>query len=335
MGNDQIHSEIVRVRKQARPWSGFFLGLLLGLSVAVILQQAGIWPLDKLSLFGSAGVFSLLGIFLASVGRDRAGALSGIIPLVLAVALVAWGATGIAEINESGEINGGCTVEATSSVDSTVVTDTSRQDPFRVDPEGSLSWIATSPEPITNHFWEIYVDVGGFPVVIASNDEAEPNLDEDTENTGDVPDISAYVAEVSNFAGVELDGVLEVGGNIDGDGGACDGFGFVELTAEPLSTLVSQIAAGVGLIALIGLLALAFNRYRDAEVVPDHREVADETEAEVVDEGAAGPDDSSGEVVAGAAATGGAMASGDHERPFEPEEEVEGTGEDERSEPET
>jgi hypothetical protein len=129
--------------------------------------------------------------------------------------------------------------------------------------------------------------------------------------------------------------VFEVGGNIDGEGGACDGFGFVELTAEPLSTLVSQIAAGVGLIALIGLLALAFNRYRDAEVVPDRREVADETGAEVVDEGAAGPDDSSAEVAAGAAATGGAMASGDHERPLEPEEEVAGSEEDDRDEPET
>jgi hypothetical protein len=285
MGNDQTHSETVRVRKQARPWAGFFLGLLLGLSVAVIVQQAGIWPLDKLNLFGAAGVFSLLGVFLASAGRDRAGALSGIVPLVLAVALVAWGATGIAEINESGQINGGCTVEATSSVDSTVVTDTSRQDPFQVDPEGSLSWVATSPAPITNHFWEIYVDVGGFPVVIASNDEAEPNIDEDTENSGDVPNISDYVTQVSDYAGIELDGVFEVGGNIDGDGGACDGFGFVELTADPFSTLISQIAAAVGLIALIGLLTLAFNRYRDAEVVEETPEVLhDPGEAEVIDE---------------------------------------------------
>jgi hypothetical protein len=285
MGNDQTHPETVRVRKGARPWAGFCLGLILGLSVAVILQQAGIWPLDKLSLFGSAGVFSLLGIFLASAGRDRAGALSGIVPLVLAVALVAWGATGIAEINENGEINGGCTVEATSSVDSTVVTDTSRQDPFQVDPEGSLSWVATSPAPITNHFWEIHVDVGGLRVVIASNDEAEPNIDEDTENSGDVPNISEYVAQVSDYAGVELDGVFEVGGDIEGEGGACDGFGFVELTAAPFSTLISQIAAGVGLIALVGLLTLPFSRYRDAAVVEETPEVShDLDESVAVDE---------------------------------------------------
>ncbi len=268
MGDDRSLGT-VRVKKSARPWSGFFLGSLLGISVAVILQQAGIWPLDKLNLFGSAGVSALIGIMLATAGRDRAGAMNGILPLVLAVALVAWGATGIAEINESGEINGGCSIEATSSVDETVVTDTSRQDPFQVDPEGSLSWVAVSPAPITNHLWEIFVDIGGFAVVIASNNETEPNIDQDTENVGDVANISEYVDEASDFIGVELDGVFEVGGNIDGDGGSCDGFGFVELTAEPFSTLVSRIAAGVGLVALLSLLALTFSRTRVAAVIEE------------------------------------------------------------------
>jgi hypothetical protein len=113
-------------------------------------------------------------------------------------------------------------------------------------------------------------------VVIASNDHAEPNFDEDTENTGDVPDISAYVAEVSDASGLELDGVFEVGGDIEGDGGACDGFGFVELTAAPFSTLISQIAAAVGLLALIGLLAMAFNRTREVEVVADQPPASEE-----------------------------------------------------------
>jgi hypothetical protein len=253
------------------------------------------------------------------------------------VALVGWGATGIAEINEPGEINGGCTVEATSSVDSTVVTDTSRQDPFQVDPEGSLAWVAASPAPITNHLWEIYVDVGGFPVVIASNDEPEPNIDEDTENSGDVPNISEYVAEVSDVAGVELDGVFEVGGSIEGDGGACDGFGFVELTADPLTTLISQIAAGVGLIALISLLTLAFNRTRDAEVVPDQVEVADETEleAEMVSEGTSRPGDSSEIAAAGGAAMGGAAAAGAHEKIPDEDTDVDDAVEDEQDGPET
>ena len=336
MGNDRGHAETVRVRKQARPWSGFFLGVLLGLAVAVILQQAGVWPLDRLLLYGSAGVFALIGILMGGAGRERAGAFASVVPLVLAVALIGWGATGIAEVNETGQINGGCAVQAESSLDSTTVTDTSRQDPFQVDPEGSLSWSATSPAPVTNHLWEIYVDIGGFPLVVASNDEPELNTDEDTENTGEVADISAYIAEVSDFTGFELDGVFEVGGGIEGEGGACDGFGFVELTADPLTTLLSQIAAGVGLLALIGLLVLAFNRTRDAGVVHEQPVFDDEVPSDEFDESHASTEtDESRAAAAAGGATGGA-----HIRPEEaepdlaaepPEESVDG----EKPEPDT
>jgi hypothetical protein len=317
MGNGQRYSETVGVKKQARPWSGFFLGLLLGLAVAVLLQQAGVWPMDRLLLFGSAGLFALIGILMGGAGRERAGAFADIVPLVLAVALIGWGATGIADINESGEIIGGCTVQADSSVDSTVVTDTNRQDPFQIDPEGSLSWVAASSAPITNHLWEIYVDVGGFPVVVASNDEAEPNTDEDTENTGEVADISAYVAQVSDYAGLELDGVFEVGGSIEGDGGACDGFGFVELTADPLTTLVSQIAAVIGVLALIGLIVLVFNRTREAEVVPQM--VVDDELPPESDE--ADPAPSMDDTTAATAGAAGAATAGAHIRPDDTEAE--------------
>lgn len=81
---------------------------------------------------------------------------------------------------------------------------------------------------------------------------------------------------MSDASGLELDGVFEVGGDIEGDGGACDGFGFVELTAAPFSTLISQIAAAVGLLALIGLLAMAFNRTREVEVVADQPPASEE-----------------------------------------------------------
>ncbi len=292
MSNEQQAVETTRVKKGARPWSGFFLGLILGIAVAVILQQAGIWPVDRLLLFGAAGLFALIGILIGGAGRDRVGAFSSIVPLVLAVALIAYGATGLSSVNESGELNGGCTVQATSDNDSTVVTDTSRQDPFEVDPNGSLSWVAISPEPITNHLWEIYVDVGGFPVTVADIDEPEPNTSGDQENTGDVAEVSSYVEEISQVAGVELTGVFIVGGDIVGDGGACDGFGFVRLTADPLTTLISQIAAGVALLALIGLLVLAFNRTREAEVVVEDEPDVGDSYAEV------------GGVAAGAGAAG-------------------------------
>ncbi|MGH8915464.1 MAG: hypothetical protein ACRDZM_13225 [Acidimicrobiia bacterium] len=281
MSNDEPAVETMRVKKGARPWSGFFLGLILGIAVAVVLQQAGIWPLDRLLLFGSAGLFGLAGILIGGAGREKVSAFSSILPLILAVALLAFGATGLTAVNENGELNGGCAVEATSDVDTTQVTDSSRRDPFDIDPEGSLSWVATSPGPIMDNVWEIYVDVGGFSVPVAGNDEPDPNTEGNQENSGEVTDVSSYVEEVTDFTGVELRGVFLVGGQIEGDGGACDGFGFVRLTADPLGTLIAQIAAGVGVLALLGLLIVAFNRTREAEVVVDDRFDEDDSYAEV------------------------------------------------------
>jgi hypothetical protein len=268
VSNEQESVETIRVVKSARPWTGLILGVLFGLALAVVLQQSGIWPLDRLLLFGSAGLFGLIGILLGGAGRQKVGAFSSVVPLVLAVALIGFGATGIGDIDESGELNGGCTVEAVSDLDQTVVTDTSRSDPFDIDPDGSLAWTAASPAPITNHLWRIWLDFGGFHLTIADNDEPEPNTAEDLENSGEVDDVNAFIAEATDISAVDLAGILEVGGEIDGDGGACDGFGFVRLDADPLGSLIAQIAAGVGLLALIGLLVLTFNRTREAEVVP-------------------------------------------------------------------
>lgn len=266
MANEESTGQ-VRVQTRARPWSGFFLGLLLGLSIAVILQQAGIWPLDRLLVFGLGGLFSLLGILVAGLGRERVSGYASAIPLVLSVLMLAWGATGITQLDDHGELNGGCTVEASSDVDSTIMTDTTRSDPFEIDPDGGLSWTATSPAPITDHTWEIWVDVGGFRVEIADGGDA--NSAGDQESSGNVDDLDAYVEEVTAVSGSQLRGVFQVGGEIEGDGGECDGFAFVKLTSDPLSTLISQIAAAVGLIALISLIVIATRRTRLADVVPD------------------------------------------------------------------
>jgi len=126
---------------------------------------------------------------------------------------------------------------------------------------------------------------------------------------------------VSDFTGLELDGVFEVGGGIDGEGGACDGFGFVELTADPLTTLLSQIAAGVGLLALIGLLILPFNRTREAEVVPEQLAVDDEVPAEFDESYVSTETDEITDAAAPGAAAG-AATGGAHIRPEEAEPDV-------------
>ena len=64
-------------------------------------------------------------------------------------------------------LEGGCTVDATSDLDETTMTDATRGNPFEVDPEGTIAWVANSPGPIMDHTWVINVDVGGFGVPVA------------------------------------------------------------------------------------------------------------------------------------------------------------------------
>ncbi len=68
-----------------------------------------------------------------------------VVSLVILLGLGVWGGLALGTTGEMGQLNGGCSVNSTSSLDSTVVTDTSRSDPFEIDPEGSLTWMASSP----------------------------------------------------------------------------------------------------------------------------------------------------------------------------------------------
>ncbi len=292
--------------KDARPWTGFFVGLLLGIAVAVILQQAGVWPLDQLLLFGLAGIFGLIGILLGRLGRESIGAFSSYVPLVLAFALIAYGALGLADLNEVGELNGGCRVQAQSDVDSTMVTDTSRGDPFDIDPDGGLDWAAMSPGAIMDHTWKIHVQVGGFNVPIASG--GDPNEGGSTINEDQIDDLTSYIQTVTFATGQELRGTFIVGGDISVQSGVvCDGFGFVRLTSDnPFESLVSKIATGLALLALLILLTLLLRRSKDgaeseeavAEAAPER--AADEVEGAAAARGLAGTaggdeDDSSGD----------------------------------------
>lgn len=232
---------------KAKPFAGLIFGLVFGLAVAVLLQQAGIWPLDRLTVYLLPALMALLFIFLAQIGRKNVPwALT--VALLLLVAPVAYGLTGIGEFGESGQLNGGCTVDAATDLDTTIVTDTSRSEPFRVDPDGGLTWFATSPAPITDHVWEIWVVIGNFEYVVA--DGGSPNADLDQDNFGDEPSVRGYVESLGVRSGEQIRGVYEVGGFIDGSSG-CDGFGFVVIEGDFLETLISKIALALALLALI------------------------------------------------------------------------------------
>ena len=238
-----------------RPLTGALLGVVVGVAVAVLLQQHGIWPLDKLGLFLLPAITGLFGMLATTVGRvGDTWSATAVIALILTLGMAIWGLTGLTEIGENGQLNGGCTVEASSDIDATVVTDTSRGNPFSIDPDGGLSWVATSQGVIMDHTYEIWVDVGGFPVPI--DEGGDPNTDGDPDNTGDEPNVTEY-SEEQGIPIDELRGVFEVGGDISGEGGACNGFAFVEVVSEPFETITAKIALGVAVLALIGLMVAA------------------------------------------------------------------------------
>jgi hypothetical protein len=269
MPESSTTAQTVRVKKSARPWSGFFLGLILGLAVAIMLQQAGVWPADRLLVFGSAGAFALIGVLMAGAGRDRVGPVASLLPLILAVGMIAFGATGFAAADDTGNINGGCQVIARSSVDETNVVNTSARDPFDIDPDGSLEWVATSAEPIQDYDWALFVEFAGFDIELDSGSETNEGGAE--LSAGSTDDLSEYVEAVTGISGQPLLGTFIVSGVVEVDSATvCDGFAFVRLTADsPLASMAAKIAAAIAIIALICLLFLAFNRYRDAELAPE------------------------------------------------------------------
>lgn len=238
-----------------RPLSGALLGILIGIALAIVLQRQGVWPLDQLTLFLLPAVTGLLGLLLLSIGR-KGSMTTLVIALIILIPMAVWGALGFGKINEQGQLNGGCEVFATSSMDLTEVTDTSRMDPFEIDPDGSLTWGATSPTAFQDYDWEIHVVIGGAAVPLDSDTEANDGGSQG--NTGDVSNIREYAAE----RGIDVDlltGVYEVGGFA----ATCDGFGFVVLTTDGFDT-IAMIALIIAIILLLILLILMFRGRRSS-----------------------------------------------------------------------
>ena len=231
-----------------KPLSGAIIGILVGVAVALILTRQGIWPPDQLTVFLLPALTGLLGMAILSIGREDSAA-TMVVAFLILVPMLVWGALGVGAIGQNGELEGGCTVTASTDIDSTTVTDTSRSDPFEIDPDGGLTWQATSPEAFMDYEWEIHAIVGGIRVPIESDTEA--NEDADVENGGAVPSVDALAAA----RGIDLDlytGVHQVGGSA----AACEGFGFVQVHREGIDPFT--IIAIVVIVLLTFLLLILF-----------------------------------------------------------------------------
>ena len=278
---------------KARPMTGAILGIIIGLAVAAILQQQGVWPLDKLTVFQLPAATGIIGIVMTSVGRSGAPA-SMTIALIITIPMAAWGATGFTTLNEVGQLNGGCQVQAQTSVpDTTIVIDSSKQDPFLIDPNGSLIWSATSPVVFMDYDWDLWVEIGGFQVPLDSGHEGNEGGSQG--NGGDVPNVTQY-AQARGIDISQLRGVYKVGGQA---ADTCAGFGFVELIADPLETAASKIALAVAILATIILLLVTLTGRRRPVDLP-----IDSADSNGV--GAGGDlDEADGQMPTGAAGVGG------------------------------
>ena len=159
----------------------------------------------------------------------------------------------------AGTLDGGCTVDASSDTDSTNVIDATRADPFIIDPAGSVSWVAMSQGPITNHTWKIGVVVLGREVQLFDGGDGNSGLTTESKGSKSIP---AEIERINNsqisWILRNLGGVVEVYGSIAGDGAACSGSGWVLLDLGLLEGLVAQVslgatAVGLGLIGLAGV----------------------------------------------------------------------------------
>ena len=143
------------------------------------------------------------------------------------------------------ELEGGCSVTASSGVDATTVRDATQSDPFEIDPAGRINWEATSPAPIRNHTWEIWMEVAGFQVTVASGGSANDAGQQTQEGEADVALETREAAEDLGLPVDQLRGLFHVGGQILGEGGSCSGNGYLLVRGGPFDGLAGWVALGL------------------------------------------------------------------------------------------
>lgn len=127
----------------------------------------------------------------------------------------------------------------------------SQSRPFKVDPDGSVDFLFTTPTVFQNNHWAIFAQ--GLPVALLSGDDDNPM---DTDETGLVSLTDAVKALPFRVVGTFL-----VSGDIYGNGDAshCRGEGYVQVVGDPVGTIPWDIA--VALIVLSGLVLLVATPY--------------------------------------------------------------------------
>lgn len=253
------------MRSTGKPLTGTIIGAFVGLFVALVIQQAGIWPFDRMLAFGAMALVAIIG-FLLTRGF-AGGAAARTIAMLLVLGMAGMAALGATEANQSGYLDGGCTASASSEVDAIPGPEaTSKSDPFDLLPDGTLSWEGTTPGPITDHSWVIWVDVAGFEYQAATG--GSPNDGKSQAESGVVV-LESYANDIAGILGSsEIGGVYAVGGWIDGTGGYCEGMGFVRFPSGFLQGPIAMAALALAVVLLLVLLVIARSLRRVVATTP-------------------------------------------------------------------
>jgi hypothetical protein len=147
-------------------------------------------------------------------------------------------------------ITGPCTVTAASSDASGSQLDTltgpatsDPNNPFDVDPAGTVTWSGTGPAITTGTY---QLTIYGLPVWSGDIDNAEGKTSADG-----VLDL----AEILSVVPVDLVGVVEVSGSVSGTGGSCSGSAWIKLGGDPVTSVPGLVGLGAGIIGLLGVLS--------------------------------------------------------------------------------
>lgn len=185
----------------------------------------------------------------ARVRRRRLLVLSGAALLLIAFA----GTARAADPTAGAAITGPCTVTATSTGKSGEQLDTltgpgtsDPNNPFDVDPKGSVAWAGTGPA-ITSGAYQL--TIYGLPIWSGDFDNTEGKTSADG------------VLDLGDVLPIDVVGVVEVGGSISGTGGSCSGSAWIRLTGDPLTSIPGLVGIGAGILGLIGVLSAIPGRH--------------------------------------------------------------------------
>ncbi len=150
-------------------------------------------------------------------------------------------------------ITGPCTITATSTGRSGEQLDTltgpgtsDPNNPFDVDPKGSVAWAGTGPA-ITSGTYQL--TIYGLPIWSGDVNNTEGKTSADG------------VLDLGDVLPIDVAGVVEVGGSISGTGGSCSGSAWIRLGGDPLTSIPGMVGIGAGILGLVGVLSAVPGRH--------------------------------------------------------------------------